>query len=628
MRGIAPPKARRLYWAGGAAAIVLLIAALTWALRPRQTPRAAAGQVVSTSVTGSPPANVYRASNRLRLAILPFENLSPDPANGFFTDGMHEELISTLAERLRGVEVISRTTMMSQRLKAQPMAFVASTLGATHVIEGSVRREGEHVRVTLQLIDAGTDQHIWSKSYDRTLSSALTLQSEVASEVASQLSVQLTATGQSAGPPTQDAEAYDQYLKAVVALRTFGGGGGNDLEVGRKIDEMLSRAIDRDPRFALAYAQRARLGTLNFVVRGGDTQRIRADVERAKSLAPQEPAVLGAEGYYFYALGENERAMTSLNAAEAVGLSDPVWLIPKTRVLMRTGRVEEAVRLHQHMLELDPGDPVVTVFAADHLIVLRRPADALRTVQLVETQAPDLYRWYRCVVLLAFKGRTQEVREALEHWTRGQTLSHVAADPVLMRAFFDLLRYEHRYRELDQLVQLMPAARWAPEGIEMYDMSMGNAPERHQIGGWSALLQADAGRAAQAGRSLLAYVKSQKPNPRSAFFLHQLEAQGYVFAGQSTAAIEAARASLQLVPREKDALSWVGVAMIAARVYAWAGARDEALTLLEQLATVAPGLPPAYVTRDPLFVVPLATHPQYQALAGRLEAQMTALNLN
>jgi TolB-like protein/DNA-binding winged helix-turn-helix (wHTH) protein/Tfp pilus assembly protein PilF len=621
------PRAHPAYWIGSAAVALLLGFGLTWWLIQRQAPSGVTGQIASQSVAVSSGARASRGPRKVRLAILPFENLSPEPANAFFTEGMHEELITTLAERLRGVEVISRTTMTSGRVKAQPVTFVASTLGATHVIEGSVRREGEHVRVTLQLIDAGTDQHVWSKSYDRTLSSALTLQSEVADEVASQLSVQLLTAAPSAGPPTQDAEAYDQYLKAVVALRTtFGNATAEDF---RKIDEMLSRAISRDPRFALAYAQRARTGTLRFIARGeGQLARVSDDLERAKSLAPREPMVIGAEGYYLYALGENERALARLDTAEELGVTDPVWLIPKTRVLLRTGRVEEAVRTQQRMLELDPADPLVIAFVVDGLNLLRRPTDAMRVIHLAETQFPDLYRYMRCRALFDFAGRTQDLRQAMEHWTHDLAPAQVAADLNAMRDWFDLLRYEHRYQTLDQLVQLMPTTLWAPENFEIYDMSMGNAPEREQIGGWSALLQGDAARAAQAGRGLLAYVKSQKPSPRSAFFLHQLEAQGHVFAGQSAAAIEAARASLELVPRERDAVSWIGVATIAARVYAWAGARDEAVTLLEQLATATPGLPPAYVTRDPLVVVPLAANPQYQALAGRLEAQMTALNLN
>src|SRR3974390_1228529 len=126
--------------------------------------------------------------------------------------------------------------------------------------------------------------------------------------------------------------------------------------------------------------------------------------------------------------------------------------------------------------------------------------------------------------------------------------------------------------------------------MELYDMNFGSPPGGPGMGGWSALLQGDTARAARVGQILLAYVKSQQATPRTAFFLHRLEAEGHVFAGQPAAAVEAARASLELVPREKDAVSWVGVATIAARVYAWGGARDEAVTLLEQLATATPGL--------------------------------------
>jgi TolB-like protein len=125
-----------------------------------------------------------------RIAILPFENLSLDPANAFFADGLHEQIVATLSNRTPGLEVISRTTMMTYR-NPKPVELIAKELGATHVLEGSVRREGDTVRLTLQLIDARTDDHIWSQDYDRTLRSALALESDVASEVAAQLSVRL-----------------------------------------------------------------------------------------------------------------------------------------------------------------------------------------------------------------------------------------------------------------------------------------------------------------------------------------------------------------------------------------------------------------------------------------------------
>ena len=100
--------------------------------------------------------------------MLPFENLSPDPANAFFTDGMHEEILSTIANRASNLEVISRTTMMVYRATPKSVSEIARELGVTHVLEGSVRREGQTVRLTLQLIDARNDAHLWSKNFDRS----------------------------------------------------------------------------------------------------------------------------------------------------------------------------------------------------------------------------------------------------------------------------------------------------------------------------------------------------------------------------------------------------------------------------------------------------------------------------
>jgi TolB-like protein/DNA-binding winged helix-turn-helix (wHTH) protein len=621
------PRAQLLYWVGGAAAALVFGAGLTWWLIQRQPASGVPGQFTSQSVTmRSGGARAPSGPAKVRLAILPFENLSPEPANAFFTDGLYEEIVSTLAEQLRGVEVISRTTMTSARLKAQPVGFVASTLGATHVIEGSVRREGQHVRVTLQLIDAGTDQHVWSKSYDRTLESALTLQSEVAGELASQLSVQLPASTPSEGLPTRDPEAYDEYLRAVVALSVGLRAGPPSPERLRDIERMLTRAIGRDPSFALAYAQRAIVGKYAYQLYGSDPRHIRDDVERAKSLGPREPVVLGAEGLYLESMEENERALTVLNAAEALGLTEPMWLIPKINLLLRMGRVDEAVRTQQHMVELDPANPRVIFSAAGNLTIMRRPPEALRVIQLLQAQFPDVCSAYRGLTLFAFTGRTQELRQTFDRQQSGQTLAQIAANPVAVSNSFEVLRYERRYRELDQLLQLIPPGpfNYAPSYLEFYEIHTDDVPAA-LYRGWSALLLGDEARAEREGQSLLAFVRTRSVSP--AFFSRRLEAEGHVFARQPAAAIDAASASLELMPRDKDAMTWMGVALAAARVYAWAGARERAVSLLEQLATVSPGAPPAFITRDPLIALPLANDPRYQSLKAKLEGQMAATQL-
>jgi hypothetical protein len=282
------------------------------------------------------------------------------------------------------------------------------------------------------------------------------------------------------------------------------------------------------------------------------------------------------------------------------------------------------------MLALDPANPLVISFTAEQLMLVRQPAEVLRVIRLVQTLIPEMYGYYRSRTLLDFAGRTQELRESIERFSSGKSPSEMAANPVAVCDWFDLLRFEHRYQDLDLFLRQMPPGLtpYVKQFIETYDLSLGNVPAAEQLGGWTALLRGDKARAARAGRSLLHFVQAQQPTPRMAFMLYRLEAEGHLFAREPQAAIRAAKASLDLVPRESDAVSWIGVATMTARVYAWAGARNQAIRLLGQLATATPGLPPSYITRDPLVVVPLAHEPQYQALAARLQGQMVALNLN
>src|SRR5678816_2347868 len=195
----------------------------------------------------------HTATSSQRIAILPFENLSPDPANAFFADGLHDEILATLAQRAPGLQVISRTTMMRYRAHPVPLPQLAAEINASHVIEGTVRREGDQVRVTLQLIDARDDRHLWTQSYDRTLRSALTLQSEVASDVATRLAARFT--GAPAAPQTRNPEAYDLYLRSRLQRQML----SPLVPPGRfdEVEALLNRAIELDPDFAAAHAQRA-----------------------------------------------------------------------------------------------------------------------------------------------------------------------------------------------------------------------------------------------------------------------------------------------------------------------------------------------------------------------------------
>jgi TolB-like protein/DNA-binding winged helix-turn-helix (wHTH) protein len=621
---------RRIVWGMSATAIVVLGGSLLWFLAhpvgPRPEHAIAPSSATPVALPGASAETPVPA--RMRLAILPFENLSPDPANAFFSDGLHEEILSTLAQRIPSVDVISRTTMMTYRSNPKPLTDMARELGATHVIEGSVRREGNQVRLTLQLIDAGVDRHLWSQQYDRTLTNALTLQSQVAAEVASQLSVQLVAGADHAAPPTRDPQAYDLYLKALLALRTLTGG---SLEEFRNVDDLLAGALRRDPSFALAYVQRARTRTLkslaNLDASAENLRLVREDLAAARRLAPNEPLMMAAEGYYLMAEGRAAEALARIEAAEAAGLSDPAWLIPKAHLLLQLSRADDAVQTSERSLSLDPASPLILNFAWLHLQLARRPAEALRVANLASGPMPNDAPFMRAFIVFYTTGDTSKWHAALD-------ACHCAPDPAapinywwLLVKNFDLLRVEHRYAELlSVLDHVTPASLPITNDVYYNFGSVGEEPVA-VYRGWTHLLLGNRAAAAKDGRAVLDFVARNQETDRNRFFRRLLAAQGYAFTGEYERAAEAARTSVELAPRARLAIRWMSVAAVAARVHAWSGNQDEAVTLLEELATATPGLPPGLFGPDPLYSVPLRQNRRFMALVARQESQIRETKL-
>jgi TolB-like protein/DNA-binding winged helix-turn-helix (wHTH) protein len=612
---------RRIAFLAGAAVLAVgLIWLLLRTLEERGQPEA------TSSAKVAPPGPAFVVAGRLRLAVLPFENLSPDPANAFFTDGLHEEILSTLARRAPGLEVISRTTMMGYRLKPKPVQEVAKELGATHVIEGSVRREQNQVRVTLQLIDARNDRHLWSQNYDRTLSDALRLQSDVANEVASQLSVQLT-SGQSTGAPTSSPEAYDLYLKALLARQFVSPFAPAERYLD--IDRLLSRAIELDPSFAYAYAQRATfrgaMFAFNYDVSEGLVRRIREDVQSANRLAPNDPLALASEALFWtWVERDLPRALSTYEAAEAAGLADSMFLLGKAPLLARMHRVDECARLLERLMAMDPGNPFLLSSTASTFVAIGRLEEAMRMIRRGLEQFPDdpVLPLLRAQVLFSAAGRSDEWRTLLDRIPQG------SRDTALLDNYFTLLRVEHRYAELQKLVDELPAdsVREIAGAAGSGYFGVGDKPIA-LYRGWVALLRDDRAASGRAGQAVLDFVARREETPRNAWYMRSLLAQGYVFLGERERAITFAREALDLMPPSRDGFTWVTLASTMAGVYAWAGAGDEATALLENLATVEPGAYPADITRDPFYNVPLANNSRYRALADRLEAQIAATKL-
>jgi TolB-like protein/DNA-binding winged helix-turn-helix (wHTH) protein len=553
--------------------------------------------------------------SRPRLALLPFQNLSSDPANAFFADGLHAEILSALSLRGATLDVVPRTTMMMYRTAPQAIARLASDLQATHVLEGSVRREGDSVRLTVQLFDARTQAYVWSQTYDRKLVSALTLQSEVTGEIVSQLTAAVAADAPQPAAPTANPQAYDLYLRARLL---------QDDDEPDEAEALLDRALTLDPEFGAAYAARAQSQhSMIFDNYDATEQRLaleRNDVDAARRLlGSAAPLVLSLEAQYLdLASPDHAAAIRRMQAAEAAGLVDSTAARQTAMLLMLDDRLDESIRTLQSLAIRDPANILVLMSLAAELGLAQRPVEALRVRNVAMERYPLMvFPLLQGRLIFAFTGRTDVWRGAVD-----QHSDALKDGYAIFRTHWDLLRFEKRYADLRQALQSVPAS--SIDAITSGGFAIccvGRRPTA-VYRGWAELLNDDASAAAAEGRKVLSFVSAERATRWNEWFLRTLVAEGSLLTGNKERAASAAREAIALMPRKLDTLRSRYASAVAARVLAWAGADEEAVTLLEELAVTKPGLGPAEITRDPLYSIPLAGNQRYQALVARLEIEM------
>ena len=331
------------------------------------------------------------------LAVLPFANLSPDAENAYFADGLHEEILATLA-RAGGLRVISRTSVQEYRDPKRNLREIADALDVSLILEGSVRRVGDDVRLTVQLIDGRSDEHLWTETYDRTVEDALQLQRTVALQIVSELGASLSPTErrliEHASPSVP--EAYDRYLHALALYAVVGD--GSDIERRRSdIERQLSGTLDLDPAFALAYALRAktRVHMLGDVVDDDAKDRLseaaRGDIDRALVLQPDLPEALAARGlYHTYVSIDPARGLEDLLRALAIAPNDADSHGIAGMTLRRLGRFDEALVHLERAEGLAPGRSAWGAWAAATLTHLGRYDEADRAWLMAMQRYPTL----------------------------------------------------------------------------------------------------------------------------------------------------------------------------------------------------------------------------------------------
>src|SRR5438309_464165 len=306
------------------------------------------------------PARSLATAVEKSIAVLPFENLSEEKANAFFTEGVQDEILTHLA-RIADLKVISRTSVMQYKSGApRNLREIGQQLGVAHVVEGSVQRAANKVRVIAQLIDARTDAHLWAQTYDRDLADVFAIQSEIAKAIADQLQAKLSPNEKKAieQPPTTDLAAFDLYSRAKSLILTTNFSATYEPDWQKAI-ELLDEAVKRDPSFFDAYCQLA-YAHEQLYAGGSDHTPARlalaeAAVQAATRLRPDAAEThLARAQYLYFGLRDYAGALAELEIAQRALPNDPRLFELTGYILQRRGQQEEGLQNLERAVELDP----------------------------------------------------------------------------------------------------------------------------------------------------------------------------------------------------------------------------------------------------------------------------------
>jgi serine/threonine protein kinase len=356
------------------------------------------------------------------VAVLPFASLSTGEENAYFALGFHDELLRQLG-RIGDLRVISRTSVMQYKESARNLREIAQALGVSTIVEGSVQRAGNRVRVEARLIDARNDRQMWGDRYDRDLSDLFGIQTAVAEEIASALHARLSATrrAQIERKPTQSPHAYDLYLRGLEYANRPGNVPGN-LAIAERF---YRQAIEADSSFALARARLAYVKLTTYWSNAMDTpdnvvEEAREQAEESLRLQPDLPEGRLALGlYYHWGRREYEGALKELELAQSGLPAEASYFIGA--ILRRQGRFEEGIRKEQEALRLDPRSLNMRYDLVWSLVWTRRYEEAEQVLDQILGIAPDFpgASIIRAIIYELWKGDTSLAKEVLRE-TRGR----------------------------------------------------------------------------------------------------------------------------------------------------------------------------------------------------------------
>jgi TolB-like protein/Flp pilus assembly protein TadD len=552
------------------------------------------------------------------IAVLPFENLSDDQQNTYFADGIQDDILSSLA-KLADLKVISRTSVRQYRTGTRNLREIGEALGVAYVLEGTVRRDVNRVRINAQLIDARTDLHVWNDTYDREITDLFAFQTELARRIAFALRANISPSEKASLQvhPTSDLEAYDLFLRARDLFRWSGS--GDPRENGERALRLLDEAIARDPHFALAYCLISRFhGELYWF--GFDRSRERLAqakiaADTAMRLQPDSSDVrLALAYYYYYGYHDYELARTELAIAHAAAPNDAEAWDALAAIDRRQNRWEVALSNFEKAKELDPRNASVLWNLAETYACLGRNEEAAAAFAKGIEVNPEahLFTIAKAAIPLRTQGDIAPLRAALDQippdFDPGGGVTNIALRVCLMAR--DYAGAERRLRE-SRCERFNDIGVGGPAAIVD-----GYAFPRAWYEGLVARGRGDneaAGSAFQSAQRIVEADLAKAPDDAKLVAMFGLV---QAMNGRHEKAIEAGRRAVELLPISRDAYDGPLIAIKLAVIYAHAGESERACKLISELLPIPNGPTPGTLGIEREWD-PLRGDPSFEKLLGR-----------
>jgi TolB-like protein/Flp pilus assembly protein TadD len=551
------------------------------------------------------------------IAVLPFENLSEEKANEYFAVGIQDEILTKLAG-IGDLKVISRSSTAKYKSKPEDLKTVARELGVATVLEGSVQKAGDKVRVNVQLVDARIDTHLWAKSYDRDLKDVFSVESEVAQEIADTLRAKLSPSQFDAltTAPTRDTEAYDLFLKgeyeehqAESALNS---------ELFDRAQTFYRQALARDPKFALAYARLAysELYRHWFIsnLTSAELAEVKSNIDHALAIAPASPdAHLALAVFHYWGHRDYDPALRELDRTVELQPNSAVARAFYAWIYRRRGEWKQSLVAAERAAELDPRDPSIPGDIGSTYLTLRRWSEAKRMVTRALAIDPHnaLAGQFLALIYINSAGDIRRARRAFEAVPVESKLSLAPGWGVLA------VMIDHR-------VYIDVFERHFVDALKAWDEASTDTPEarlRQLEARVGIHVLADQGSVAkpecEQTRALLEARLAERPEDRNSLIAL---AWVYVCLGRNADALRVARQAVDLLPIEKDALGGPFFLAGLAEIEAHAGRAEDAVKILRRLLTIPAGqvISLARLKIDPIWD-PIRNDPGFQKLLSEPE---------